>query len=96
MGQNFSDDSTCITFSMMTVHREIAEPNLSQFFIPSGNVILTHSKFSLLLHGNWTTYWCPLHHSSYVYNIYIINQHISTSCTQPTNLYATYFQFLVN
>ena len=82
MGQFFSDDRTCIRFSIMTVHTEISETNLSQFLIPTGNVIFTHSKFSLFLHGNWTTYWCVLHHSSSVYIIYFINQKISPSCTQ--------------
>ena len=65
----------------MTIHTQIAEPTASQLSMPSGDVILPYSKFSLLLHGNWTTYWCLLHHSSSVCNIYIINQEISTSCT---------------
>ena len=82
MGQIFSDDPTCLRFSIMTVHTEISELNLSQFLMPTRNVILIHSKFSMYLHGNWTTYWCLLHHSSSVFIIYIINQKISTSCPQ--------------
>ena len=32
MGQTFSDDPTCITFSLMTVHTEIAGPNVIIIF----------------------------------------------------------------
>ena len=54
-GSNISYEPTCIAFSIMTVHTEIAETNLSEFCVQCGDVILLHSKFSLFLHGNWTT-----------------------------------------